>query len=312
MRSAAAFFVSAVLFLGGVQCAFAQSANSGAEPYSVNCDESASINTALDSGHRYIVFTGVCDEDVFVEGFDRVEIIGSDRARRSNRIKSLTINGPAVAILANFESGNINLAHDITGAASEIAVVDGEFGVRFGSNVLLSGIDVAGAVRIEHDSWAALKGSGQGISSIEGRASDQGLKILDNSSAWIMDGTVVMNHSDEDAVIVANGSKGLIDGGATIVSGGISVSETSSFNVRSGRVSSSGSSHAVAVASQSVLTVRPNVEFIGDIELSEDSTMVNESADPVATVADVVCTSEESGLSGDVTSATSVACEGFN
>lgn len=303
MKSEVTFIVSAVLFLGGYQSALAQSPDSDTGPYSVNCDEGASINSALDLGHRSIVFTGACEEDVVAEGFSRVEIVGMGRMRRNNQIRSLSITGPTRVILENFESGNIELAHEITAAASNIAVVDGELGVRFGSNALFSGIDVFGVLRIEHDSFAALKGNGGAISSIESDTRDQSVEILQNSSAWIMDGTVVINHSDKDAVVVANGSTGLIDGSASIISGGITISEASSFNVRNGRVASAGSARAFAVASRSKLTVRPNVELIGYVELSGDSTLVNEVGSPIAVVADVAC---EAG------STSSVACPGFN
>ena len=126
MKLEVAFFISTVVFFGGYQSAVGQSANSGTDRYSVNCDESASINKALYSGHHYIEFTGMCEEDVVVQGFARVKIIGLGRMRRTNRIESLTVNGPAIAILENFESGNIELAHNITGAVSDVAVVDGE------------------------------------------------------------------------------------------------------------------------------------------------------------------------------------------
>jgi len=302
MKSQVTFIVSAVLFLGGYQSVLAQSPDSDSGPYSVNCEEGASINSALESGYRSIVFSGVCDEDVVAEGFKRVEIVGVDRVRRNNQITSLTIQGPTLAILENFESGDIELTHDITAAASNIAVVGGELGVRFGSNALLSGIDVTGALRIEHNSFAALKGSRGSISSIESDE-DQSVQVLQNSSAWILDGTLIINHSDEDAVIVASGSKGLIDGDGSIISGGVTISGASSFNVRNGRVASAGSSRAFAVASRSKLTVRPNVELIGYVELSGDSTLVNEVGSPIAVVADVAC---------EAASANSEGCSDFN
>ena len=253
-RFVTSIIVATILGLGGYQSVFAQGMSGGVSPV-IDCDRSGSINRALAAGHRVIEFTGTCVEDVFTEGLNQLEIRGSGPRAANVIVGVIEIAGPTSLRLANFEvsgSDGVILELGVTGTATDIKV-DGVLAVRFGSNMILSGIEVAGSVNINHNSWARLRNNDGTVSSIVGDATDQALQILQHSSALIDNGTTIVNSTPADALVVANGSRGLMNGGTTSISGGVAVNRASSFEVRNGTVASAGASPtAMAIASHSL------------------------------------------------------------
>lgn len=314
-RILASIIVVTILSVGSYQSVFAQGMSGGVSPV-IDCDKNGSINTALAAGHRVIEFTGVCEEDVFAEGFNQLDIRGSGASRGDNVIVGeINIIGPTSLQLANFEvsgSDGIFLSLAVAGTATDIAV-DGVLGVLYGSNMFLRGIEVAGSVIITHNSWGLLRRNDGTGSSIVGGPDDQSLQILQHSSAVIQGGTIIENNLGGGALVVANGSRGLMNGGS--ISGGVAVNRASSFEVRNGTVDdgAGASPTAMAVGSHSLLTVRPNGTYVGDVDVSGDSAMMNEITTAAVMIAGTItCGDAESSLSGLITaSAVSASCTGF-
>ena len=296
------------LFRGGDQ-----RVNPNLEYATVDCDNFASINDAIARGETYIGFTGSCEEDVVTIGLPRLRLFGLSPNVENNHVNSLTVNGPTAIGLRNFESNDIALRRGVTGEARRVRVVDGALAVLFGSNMDLFGIDVTGTVNIEHNSWARLQNDDDDEpSSIVGLPGDQSLQIHQHSSGVIAGDTTIGHlESEDDALIIGNGSRGLMNNGA--VSGGVTVARASSFEVRGGTITAGTSPNAMIAASHSLLTIRPSGSYIGNIDISGDSALMNELADLVNVEGAISCGDRESSVSGqiDATGGIAPACTDF-
>ena len=273
MKFVIVIIVGAVMWLGEHQSALAQGmgASGATNPHFVDCDRSGSINLALASGHRLIEFTGSCDEEIEINS-DAVELIGSGTASAS--VNEVVADGARV-FLRGFT---------VTGEA--IFLNRGSFGII--RDVVIE----EGTLALFHNSGAELRDS-----EITGPTTDQAVQVLRNSFIRIRQNNTITGDPAQAAITVGSDSSLIVTNSGNQITGLVNVSGASLAEIRTGNVSD-----LVKADLHSVIVVRPDANILGNVDLSQDSALVNDDPDAgIVTVGgSVTCADVESSIGGNI------------